>query len=224
MIKKIKINGRELTVDLREEADESVFREIFLDKDYRIVDQIIVNAKAPILDIGGHIGLFSIYAATLNPHVTIFTFEPEEKNYQHLKNHLKTNNIKNVQTKMLAVSDKEEEGQLFISDDSHNHSLVSGDAKSQKVSMTTLARLIEKNHLERISLAKIDCEGAEYQIILSSPDEVLKKIDNFYIEYHIYKPEMNPQKISQKLQNLGYKVKQSPSSYSKDLGFIFATK
>lgn len=224
MIRKTKINGRELTLDLRDEADESVFREIFLDRDYRVVEEIIVKAKTPILDIGGHIGLFSLYAATLNPHVNIFTFEPEEKNYQHLKHHLKTNNVRNVQTKMLAVSDKDGEGEIFISEDSHNHSLVSGGEKKQKISITTLDRLMEKNRLENISLAKMDCEGAEYDIILGTPDDTLSKIKSFYIEYHIYNAEMNPQKISQKLKNLGYNVKQSQSSYSKNLGFIFAFK
>lgn len=225
MIRKTKLNGRELTLELRDEADESVFREIFLDKDYRTVDQIIITAKHPILDIGAHAGLFSLYAATLNPHTTIHAFEPEEKNYQQLKDHLKNNGIKNVQTKRNAVSSKEGEQKLNVSPDSHNHSLLTIDDQTttQTVTTTTLEKFLAKNNIAKISLAKIDCEGAEFEIILNSPDEVLKKIDNFYIEYHIMTPEMQPQKIIQKLQKLGYKTKISPSSYSKNLGMILAT-
>ena len=56
MKRNVKLNGKELTFDLPTEADQSVFDEIYRDKEYRGVEGILQNAKV-ILDLGAHIGL-----------------------------------------------------------------------------------------------------------------------------------------------------------------------
>ena len=56
--KQIKFNHQTININYRDDSDLSVIGEIFVDKMYRSVENIIVNAKNPILDIGAHIGLF----------------------------------------------------------------------------------------------------------------------------------------------------------------------
>ena len=103
-MKKFDFGGRKLKVNLRSDADQSVFEEIFKDCDYRILDEVIKNASDAIIDVGAHIGLFSLYASVLNPDVPIFAFEPDIDNFLLLKENLKLNNVKNVKAKNLAVS------------------------------------------------------------------------------------------------------------------------
>jgi hypothetical protein len=48
----------------------------------------------------------------------------------------------------------------------------------------TLARIIEDMKIDRIRLCKIDCEGAELDILKQVTEKELRKIDSFVIEYH----------------------------------------
>ena len=43
---------------------------------------------------------------------------------------------------------------------------------------------MESNHLERIDLLKMDCEGAEYEILYSTPPSHLERIAAIRMEYH----------------------------------------
>ena len=224
-MKQVKFGNRLLNVNLNSEADKSVFYEIFEARDYKILDEIMKNAKWPILDLGAHIGLFSLYASVLNPLVKILTFEPEENNFGSLKKNFKLNKINNVIAKNVAVSSKEGEVVLNLSEDSHNHSLVQVDdyfIGEKKVQCTTLEKIFEKNRVEKCTLIKMDVEGAEFDILENLPSEIFSKIQNFYIEYHEYSSEMNPQKLIQILQKNGFKVQSKKSSYDKRFGFIFA--
>lgn len=222
MEKIIKFNHKNLELQLNSEADLSVFEEIFVDKDYKILDTIITKASNCILDIGAHIGLFSIYCHCLNPQVPMLAFEPEEKNFQTLKENFRHNSIKNVLAKNLAVSASEGPKTLYLSPDSHNHSLIDVTNQSKIVQSTTLEQIIKKHNLSKIDLLKLDCEGAEFEILENCPKEIFNKVQNLYIEYHIYQPNLNADKILSKLQKANFKVQTKPSHYDKKFGFIFA--
>jgi FkbM family methyltransferase len=216
-IREINFGSKKLRLQIEDEADHSVLEEIFLDKEYRQLEDLIKRSTSPIIDIGAHKGFFSIYASLLNPNVQIFSYEPEQANYQSLKANLKENNIKNVHAKNLAISDQAGSIKLHIAEDSHNHSLVSSTENTQTVNSLTLSQILKA---DSYSLAKIDCEGAEFQIFASTPIEDLQKIANYYIEYH----QQDPQPIIAKLQSAGYKVRSKVSPYDPNLGFIHAKR
>lgn len=222
MIKEISCNKKQLKIQIRSDADESVFGEIFLDKDYRILDETIKVAKNVVVDIGAHIGLFSIYANTINPNIPIYAYEPEEENYKTLKKNLSRNKTRNIHPKNLAVSAKEGQIELYINKDSHNHSILKTNENQtkKKVQSTTLQRITEK--LQTVDLVKMDCEGAEFEIIASTPKETFKKIKTIYIEYHEYNEMLERKNIESKLQKAGYKVTWTPSFYDDRMGFILA--
>ena len=71
MEKEIKIFGKLLNLTLRNEGDYAIAHELFLDHQYRFCDDVMRKTKNPIIDIGGHLGFFSLYAAVLNPVVPI---------------------------------------------------------------------------------------------------------------------------------------------------------
>lgn len=222
MQKKLKFNNQELTFDLPTEADQSVFDEIFRDNEYRLIEDKIRQAQNPILDIGAHIGIFAVYAAKLNPQQTIYSFEPAPDNYQKLKEHLKQNHVKTVISKNVAVTDQKGQVTINLNPDSHNHSLYL-PGEPFKVSATTLADVIKKTPNQKASVAKIDCEGAEFPIILNSDDETLKKIDTYFIEYHHYQDGNHVDQIASQLKKLGFKTQKFPSRYQSNLGMLLAT-
>lgn len=223
MKKELIFNKKSLVLTLVSEADDSVFNEIFTEREYSLLNPIIQKATAGIIDIGAHIGLFSIYARTLNPKVPIFAFEPEPENYKLLKENLKQNHIQGITTKSLAVSSKIGPITLNISPDSHNHSIILPSENHLQVQSTTLDKIISQQQ-KQCDLTKMDCEGAEFEIIATTSPETFAKINAFYIEYHEYTPEMRKDSIKSTLEKHGFKTQVYQSHYDKRMGFILAVR
>jgi FkbM family methyltransferase len=222
MQRKIKLNNRELTFDLPTEADQSVFDEIFRDKEYRVVEDILINAKDTVLDLGAHIGLFSIYASVLNGgKASLFVFEPDEINFAAMKEHLKLNGVKNIQCKNVAVAAESGERELFLSADSHNHSLI-GEGVGKKIRTTTLPDIIRKFRLEKIDLVKMDIEGAEFEVLESMEESDFAKIANFYVEYHEYANDKRGSDLMRLLAMNNYRVERRVSNYDNKMGYLVA--
>ncbi|MDP2642356.1 MAG: FkbM family methyltransferase [Candidatus Peregrinibacteria bacterium] len=247
MNKHVKIFGKDIEVLVESDADNSVFEEIFVDRDYGICDDVIKKAgvsggNGAILDIGAHKGYFSIYASVLNGGrgeqagkagvVKIFAYEPEEKNFAVLKENLKMNRVKNVFAKNVAVNGNDGMCELFLSEDSHNHSVI-GEGVSRKVNSVSFQTIVEKHlvreECENIDLVKMDCEGAEFEILESLDSyvnavEIFKKIKSFCVEYHEFLPEMRAEKLVNILKKYGYKVDAKKSHYDNRMGMIWARK
>lgn len=248
-IEKVTLNNRQLQIPINNEGDLSVFREIFLDRDYQNLAEIIKNADLPILDIGGHIGLFSLYAHCLNPQVPIYVFEPDEANFKALKQNLQLNHIKNVFPKNIAVAGESGMRELYISPDSHNHSFFAGAhdsgeessslslGKTRKVQVLSLSDIFTSNKskfsIENYSLIKLDCEGAEFEILNSLTSDQLSICPAYYIEYHEFTlarhersevPALIATDLVKVLQRAGFKTQLQKSRYDSRMGFIFARK
>jgi len=230
-MKEYKYGRQLLKLNLKSEADESVFREVFLDNDYMILDEIIGEASNCVMDVGAHIGLFSIYARGLNDNVKIFAYEPEPKNFETMKWHFKENHVENVFPKNVAVAGKDGETVLYVSEDSHNHSILrffKKIMKEVKVPTVSMEKIIERDMARQnvafCDLVKMDCEGAEFEILASMSLELFRKIGAFYIEYHEYLEDKNKNDLVKILQKNGFKTRMTESRYDKKFGFIFAYK
>jgi len=60
----------------------------------------------------------------------------------------------------------------------------SGQKDRIRVSAVTIPEIFAENGLERCDLLKMDCEGAEYDIIYNCPSEVLGRIERIAMEVH----------------------------------------
>jgi FkbM family methyltransferase len=227
--KEFVLNGRKGFVKMLSDADESVFNEIFVEKEYKILDGFIKDAKFPIFDIGAHKGMFSIYARCLNGVVPIFAFEPDEDNIRCLKENLKMNRVNGVVVKGVAVAGSKGHRELFLSADSHNHSIVNrwlidGEPKIRSVDCVCLDDVFEKYNLPRVSVMKMDCEGAEFEILGNLSSDILNKVDVFYIEYHKYFDSFDPALLKKIFEKNKFKVSMKPSYFGKNMGFILAKR
>ena len=52
-----------------------------------------------------------------------------------------------------------------------------------------LSDIFKENDIDNCDLLKLDCEGAEYDILYNTPEEILNKIDQMAIEVHQGKNE-----------------------------------
>ena len=227
MNKQVKVFGKTMHLTLRNEGDFIIANELFLDRQYRFCDEIIKKANHCIIDIGGHLGFFSLMASVLNPNVPIYAFEPHIGNYEILKTNLKQNRIKNVITKQLAVSDETEEVELQLSQEDLNHSLekaIEPTGETQKVQTITLKRIFRTNQIKRCDLLKLDCEGSEFKILYSTPKNIFDKIDHIFLEYHNWIEEESSKELKSFLQQMGYRVEQYPNAKMPELGFLWCNK
>lgn len=221
MKKKFTFNNKNFEVELRDQADESVFAEIFKHREYKIADEAIVNTEI-ILDIGAHSGLFSIYSFALNSSAKIFAIEPEENNFQLLKTHLEENNINTAEPIQAAIAGQTGYGTLEISADSHNHVLTHEVSEnSQKVKTYNFKDFCNQYKLKNISLVKMDIEGGEYEIFSQMMPEDFTMIKNIMMEYHNYDGR-SYKEIENILRENGFGVQIFPSKFDKQMGFLFA--
>ncbi|MBU2542594.1 FkbM family methyltransferase [Patescibacteria group bacterium] len=245
MQKTLKFYNKQLIITYRDDSDLSVIDEFFVDKMYRTADSLIADCRTPILDIGAHIGMFSIYASILNPSVKIIALEPEPDNFKLLKQNLKKNHCKNIITKQVAlvsppqchpdcspdeVQDEMEGSlstknrdttRLYLSPDTHTHSTIKPVNQSTNIEVpaTNLEKLITQNKLKKIGLLKIDIEGAEYDIARNMQHETWNKIQAIVVEYH-ESEERKRVDLENIIRSHGFSIEHFPNHFDKRFGLL----
>jgi FkbM family methyltransferase len=181
-----------------------------------------INKDDTIIDIGGHIGIFSIYAAQFCKDGQILSYEPMYSNFKTLKENLALNDLVNVRAFNVAVTGNKNRVKIFHNKDQAAHTIYGKGDEYTEIDSTALKDILDSNHIQKCSLLKIDCEGAEYEIFASVTDEYFDRIDRICMEYHPIKnwDKLLPELISR--LKLRYTVTIIP--YSQGLGLLFANK
>jgi FkbM family methyltransferase len=168
-------------------SDLATSRSVFVDDSY-FPPGISIPPDATVLDIGAHIGTFTLNAALRAPRGRIFSFEPEPGNYALLTENVRRNSLSHVRCFNLAVAGKEESRQMFQTPNpvrTGAHSLVAvGSGQTFGVQCTTLSSILREHRLLDVSFLKLDCEGAEWEIFPATPDEDLARIRALVMEIH----------------------------------------
>jgi len=166
------------------------FKEIFMDECYLAGLERDISPGATVVDIGANAGYFSLFAAAKFPHARIFSYEPVPVNYKQLQRHCDLNSSQSIKCYPQAVAGKNGEINLsFDTSDSFTTSatifkLANVEEKSLKVSCVSLQTVMDENDIKKCDLLKIDCEGAEYDILYNCPAEYLQRIDQIAMEVH----------------------------------------
>ncbi len=158
--------------------------EIFLREEYgKVADGAI------IVDVGANIGAFSIFAATSARGVVVYAYEPMPEFYRLMEENLRLNRLElSVRSFNLAVGAHSGIRQLFLENPTFSFPtfLRGGDrvARTVEVPCVSLAEILDSNGLVRVDLLKMDCEGAEYEIMYGTPHRYLERIREMRMEYH----------------------------------------
>lgn len=228
MAQEIVFGGRKFRISLRSDADESVVAEIFKWREYEGAEGIIRETRFPVLDVGAHIGIFSLYASALNPKVKVYALEPEKDNFSLLLRNISQNRLDNVRAVKAALAGKTGPRQLAVAADSINHHLApegggsaSAEAAREKVSAFSFADFLRDEHLDAIGLMKMDIEGGEYEVFENMAPEDFRRIRALVLEYHEYGGRSR-QELEKLLRGQGFSVEIFPSRFENGLGFMVA--
>ena len=203
-------------------TDLMAFTHVWMIQEYSD-DNFSINNDDVIIDVGAHIGLFALFASQFCKNGKIFCYEPIKENYKILIENIEMNQIQNIFPNNLAVTKETSRAKIFLNDDQSGHSMFIQNKNFVEVDSKSLSDIFIDNGIKECDFLKLDCEGAEYEIIESLPSDLFTKINKTAIEYHMVdtKPELLEQLIN-KFKQFSFSV--HTRSLFADIGFLFAKK
>lgn len=170
--RRIQIRGFDFFV--RDGADISALREVFLERQYEVSSH-----PKKIADIGGHIGSASLFFHLEHPEAEIYLYEPDPDNFKMSK--LNLSKIENIKIFNKAVSSSDDMVDMYLdSGSSTKSSIKSGNGQKisvPAVSMSSVVRLC-------FDVIKFDIEGEEYDAFRSVSYQDKEKTLFYIGEFH----------------------------------------
>ena len=169
-------------------SEISIFQAIFEKREY--ADYFPFYEEINVIDIGAHYGYFSIFAHLNSAkNSKIIAVEPNKANFEMLTKNIVDSNSEKIIKINSAIGGKAKMSKLFVGDNVNHslledYSLLSEDKGFEEVQIMTLEEIIVENDLERIDFLKLDCEGAEYDILNKLPKHIFDKIITISMEFH----------------------------------------
>jgi FkbM family methyltransferase len=202
-------------------------KETCLDRDYERGAVRVVDGWT-VVDVGAGLGDFTVRVARECPSSTVYAFEPLPESFERLRENVALNGVSNVRAFPEAVAGRPGELALYsvtgLSGQHRTAAERSGSGASISVPATTLADVFERLSIPRCDFLKIDCEGAEYDILLSTPDATLSKVTHIAMEYHDAITPHSHGEIVAFLERRGFAVRTRPSPAWRELGFLYASR
>ena len=161
--------------------------------DLSILNEILRNdlysqwpVYGTVVDIGAHIGVFAVHASASSDRVVCY--EPHPRNFELLQKNIAINALNNVKAirqavgytrgvKRLSVYGPKSYWHTFYPCNGHDF------VSTIDVESVTLADVLRSNGLDCIDFLKMHCEGAEFDILAHTPQDVLDQIDKIIIKY-----------------------------------------
>lgn len=198
----------EVPINLRSAFDEIFMRGVYDEALMKLNDGDVV------VDLGANAGYFCLAASMNAQKLRLIAVEPLPANIKALRSNMDRNGITDYSLMQNAVLTNES-GVLELHFEADDVESVSASmvvkrnaATSIKVPTITLDSIVASHELDKIDLLKIDCEGAEYNIIFNTSKHLFDRIQRIVIETHDWAPEEEgtiPQLIAY-LEEQGYKT------------------
>jgi FkbM family methyltransferase len=145
-----------------------------------------------VLDIGAHVGSFTIAIAQRYPAARVICYEPSPTSAAYLRANITANHLaERVQIRQAAVASESgsvhlySEGEGSCEATTIDPAVVGSDGRSPTVTVCpAVAFETAVSSARNVDLVKIDCEGAEYDIVLNSAPSCWDHVNCVLLEYH----------------------------------------
>jgi FkbM family methyltransferase len=199
-------------------GDLGVVNETAMGNPYLGSGHIGLSEDATVVDIGAHIGDFAVQIAKRCPRGTILAVEPIADHVRQMEIQLLLNHVSNVRCRRLALGAAE--GFADVGDaGSRSRISCANGLPTERVRMTSLGRLLSEEGIEAVDLLKLDCEGAEWDI-LPAAEDVLPRVRQICMEFHCDRG-WTPEKLAAWLRDRGYRVWHTRGPWN---GLLWATR
>ena len=180
-IAKVNIGTRDVYIPKNE-----IFRlkNIFIEHEYSLPQEVSITDDSVIVDIGGNVGAFALYAVAWNENAKIFCFEPNPQVFPLLE--LNTQSCKNISRYFFGLGNNNETITLYqnpYNTGASSTSYIHPESTKVDIHIKNAIEQFEGIGLKKVDVLKIDTEGAEVAI-LESLQKYLSNIKIIMLEYH----------------------------------------
>lgn len=181
-----------------------------------------------VMDVGAHIGFFTIKAAReVGDKGIVIAIEPEPSNFESLRKIVVGCGLNNVIFVNKAVGSRKGKAKLYIrKENSTKHSLIYVTNKAIEVEVDTLDNIKSELKLPKVDFVKIDVEGVELDV-LKGAKNILKEegVKLSIASYHKLHPLKLPTAKSEFPLILQFlKKKGMAQIWTKDNYYIYAKR
>lgn len=196
-----------LEIEVRGATDDRhVLFEVFAERIYPVP----AAGGGVVVDIGAHIGCFTLLAASAGHRV--LALEPSPENFSLLRRNVQRNGGVEVELVQAAVGERRRTGSLVLPDNgSHTgrFSLFPGrGVRTVRVPVLRLDEILRDARIDRVALLKLDCQGSEYEILYSAGAGLLERIDSIAVECEVFpdRPEWSLTALQAFLDAIGFRT------------------
>jgi FkbM family methyltransferase len=177
------------------------------------------SKKGNVVDIGSHIGTFSIPLAKVYSNINFITFEVQRKVFEVLNNNINLNKINNIKTYNIGLSDKTKEITLSVPDYDLERNIgafsLSAEVRSNSYEVKTIGKIesfdlvpLDDFNIKDILLIKLDVEGHELNVLKGGLNTIRNNgFPPIIFECWNWKFKEKKQELFNFLQDLGYSIK-----------------
>jgi FkbM family methyltransferase len=167
-------------------SDPEVFRQIFIDRQYSYFDH--VEHIGLVIDCGANVGYSAAYFLSTHPAGEVIAVEPDPTNFATLRPNLSAYGHR---VTLLQAGIWSHKTRLCLSQEAYRDGrdwtrqvTPCGDNAEGSFEGIDISSILASSGYDRVSLLKMDIEGAE-AVVFSAPDlSWLEKVDAIAIELH----------------------------------------
>jgi FkbM family methyltransferase len=145
-----------------------------------------IEPNTIVVDIGANIGVYSLYAAYMGARV-VYAYEPNAQAYEILLRNIALNGFEHVifPYRLAVACTSDNMVSIPVEASPYNRTLADDICEHwDSVGTVTLERILIDNGIDYADVLKIDCEGAEYEVLFGTSGAVLSRFRNIRMEYH----------------------------------------
>ncbi|MCL5733622.1 MAG: FkbM family methyltransferase [Patescibacteria group bacterium] len=143
-----------------------------------------LSERSVVIDAGGNIGTFSVFAANLSPNGYVYAFEPVKKTFELLKKNthhyhqIKCINAglgENRSVKKIFINNKSTGGSVFEDSPFYTGTSDAGQGgRFEEAEIMTLDYFVYENKISQVDFIKIDTEGYEANVLRGAKETIQK--------------------------------------------------
>lgn len=204
--------------------DRNIVREVGTNEYYRD-SRALLTQGATVIDVGGHIGSFSIMSAIVASRTIVL--EPVPANFELIVENIRLNNFQDrIKAINAAVWSSAGERALGVTDDNTGGGgfwYNKPTAAQITVRTVRLSEVMAAEKIETCDLLKLDCEGAEFEILNSLEPEVWPRVRAIVMEYHMF-AGYTLEQLDDLLSRHGYLLSRRPLAPGSGYGYVLAIR
>lgn len=204
-------------------ADKWVLTDIWL-RDPYWHPAFQLSATPVFLDIGAHIGGWTVYMSRRWPSSRIIACEPVPETFALLQENIRRNQLTRVTALNVALAPRPGSLTLFFDREYSAYSATHPRRRHQKgtslsVPARTLSQALARAGATHVDLLKCDIEGAEFSLLPSLSSDLLGRINNISLEYHLFSKDQHVETLLAFFDQHGFELLECTPTLT-DSGYV----